>query len=460
MSLLKKNSILEFKIDDLAFGGKGIAKKDNFLVFIDGALPGQTVRAKIIKKKENYAEAKLLEIIHRSDQEIETIYQEVPGSPWVCLPIELQIKYKKQQVFDLFHKFAQINLTSKLDEIISSPQTNGYRNKMEYSFGYDVEDNFALGSKKRGQFYLVENLEKASGLFDPEIESFLPKLRQSLQKTGLATYHQKTHQGFWRYLVIRKSFFQNKFLINIVTSSIQADKFSTIDFTKFWIDKFGNKIAGILWSQSDSWGDTTQGENKRTLLYGKDHIYEKINNLEFQVSADSFFQTNPKSAELLYKKVQEYADLQPKKWGMDLFCGTGTIAQIIAKGQPDSQVFGVELVENAIIDAKKNAIRNQVTNVEFFAADVRNFLKIHPEFTQKIQTVIIDPPRSGMSPKALSRAIDLQATNFIYVSCNPATMARDAVLLATNGYVLEKFTIVDQFPHTSCVECVGKFVKS
>ena len=211
---MKKGDILELEIVDLAFGGRGLATvgtlQDNFskkgyIIFIDGALPGQTVKVQIKAKKKRYADAKFLEILKPSPDEIPVPYQVVPGAPWALLPVEKQLIYKKQQVFELFKKFAEVDLTSYFDEVISSPETWNYRNKMEFSFGFSEEDyemvedkkvwhhfGFALGSKKRGQYWLVENLERPSGLFDEEFESLIPEIRKFCEETGLPIFNQKT----------------------------------------------------------------------------------------------------------------------------------------------------------------------------------------------------------------------------------------------------------------------------
>lgn len=528
---MKKGDILEFEIIDLAFGGRGVGKVKmkneelrmktpppppfqggkEFIVFVDGALPGQQVRVRITEKKKNYAEAKLLEILKRSPLEVETGYQDVPGAPWARLPHEKQIEFKEAQVKDLFRKFAKMDIEPILDEIISSPIVWNYRNKMEFSFGFSDEDfemvesketlltplskrggkkvwkhfGFALGSKKRGQFHLVENLESPSGLFDEEFEKCIPRIREFCEETKLQPYNQKTNEGFFRHLVVRKSFYQDKFLINLVTTSGRdvACNVSTDfpeKFVKFLTDRLGNRIGGIFWSQNDAISDTAHNFEQRELLYGSEYLIEKINDLEFEISLDSFFQTNVKSAELLYKKVASYCDggcvqrkenqikpppTPPFQGGkrsviLDLFCGTGTIGQILAKTSPNTQIIGVEIVESAVEDAKKNAKRNSLSNIEFHCDDVRVYLKSQVlQNPGLVDTIILDPPRGGIAPKALQRVIDFRAPQIIYVSCNPATMARDTEIFQKSGYTLQKISIVDQFPHTSHVECVGKFVR-
>jgi 23S rRNA (uracil-5-)-methyltransferase RumA len=224
-------------------------------------------------------------------------------------------------------------------------------------------------------------------------------------------------------------------------------------------DILGNRLAGLFWSINDQVSDTANNHVFRKLIWGEEKILESINGLSFEVALDSFFQTNLYSAEKLYQKVLNYAGIKEKGLYLDLYCGTGTVAQILANECLECRVIGVDIEESAVEDARLNAKRNNLSNVEFFCEDVRIFLKNHSELVGKIDALVIDPPRSGLSPKALQRSIDLGSSNIIYVSCNPSTMARDTKILKLNGFKLSKFTMVDQFPHTSHIECLGLFKK-
>ncbi|MDX1349405.1 MAG: 23S rRNA (uracil(1939)-C(5))-methyltransferase RlmD, partial [Putridiphycobacter sp.] len=199
-----------------------------------------------------------------------------------------------------------------------------------------------------------------------------------------------------------------------------------------------------------------------TLLYGEDIVIEKLLGLSFEISMESFFQTNPKCAELLYTKALDYVfeeQLNHDDVVMDLFCGTGTIGQILASKNNNVKIIGVDIVEEAIEDAKRNAARNSIKNVKFFAEDVGKFLRNYPEYIGGIHTIMLDPPRAGIAPKTLQKVIDLGAKQIVYISCNPATQARDARLLEDAGYKFMKYTLVDQFPHTAHIEAVGLFIK-
>lgn len=469
---VKRGEVLEILIEDYAFGGKGIGKIRNehgeFVVFVPNTLPGQYVKAQVKKVAKSYAECKLFEVLRPSEDEIEVAYQEIPGAPYIKLPIEKQHAYKKESTLELFKRIGKVpDIESKFDEFVSSPSTFHYRNKMEYTFsaiGYDHKlktdvDEFTLGFKKRGTWWCGDNLNNDSGLFDAEVENKLKLVRNYCEETGHAPWHAPKKEGFFRYFVIRKSYKTDQLLFNLVTTSDGLQEFGLQKFSEFIVSQFGDRVAGFLHTINDEIGDrtiATTGDIQ--LVYGEDKIVEELLGLNFEISMKSFFQTNPQSAEKLYYKVIEYAlerkDTIDNNVVLDLFCGTGTIGQILASKSENAQIVGVDIVESAINDAKENAERNGIEGVKFYAADVGKFLYEHPEYKDKIRTIILDPARAGIAPKTLKKIIALNAERMVYVSCNPATQARDVEQLAEAGYVIKKFSLVDQFPHTSHVESV------
>lgn len=464
--------MLELDITDMAFGGKGIAKvplgESTYTVFVQNTIPGQKVKGMVVKSKPRYAECKLMEVLVPSPQEVKLEYQPIPGAPYASLPIEDQHEYKRTTAFELFKRIGQIAEPERyFDEFIASPLTWHYRNKMEYSFSairYDLEDaemkdEFAFGFKHRGTWWAVENMDADSGLFDAEVESKLAEIRHYCEATGLPAWHPPRREGFFRHLIVRKSFLSDKILLGLVTSGTGLKDFSLEAFKDFVLSLWGDKVRGILHVQNDSVGDfvnTTEGNT--SLIYGEPKLIEELLGLQFEVSLQSFFQPNPKCAEKLYSKAIEYVLEADKEDGilMDLFCGTGTISQLLAR-HTGKEVVGVDIVEEAIEDAKENASRNNISNTSFHAADAGKFLKAYPEYEGKISVVVMDPPRAGIAPKTLDKVIRLGAPNIVYISCNPATQARDAASLDEAGYKLQKFSLVDQFPHTSHLESVMWF---
>lgn len=473
--LFKKNEIVELVISDLAFGGVGIAKvpteQGDFTVFVQNTIPGQKVQAQVQKSQKRYAECRLLKVLENSPMEVSIPYQPIPGAPYATLPLDKQVDYKKRNTLDLFRRIGKLeNIDSLFDEYIQSPSQWHYRNKMEYSFSvirHDFElekevDDFALGFKHRGTWWRVENLDKDSGMFDQEFENKLRELREWCIQTGLPAWLPPRRVGFFRFLVVRKSFHTNELLMNLVTTDQDIEKFSIQAFCDKVSELFQNRVAGIIHTINNDEGDRVDPLNgSTTLVYGKPKIIEIINGLSFEISMQSFFQTNPKSAERLYSKVLQYADAGNigDSVILDLFCGTGTIAQLIAKGTTN-KVVGVDIVESAIADANKNADRNNIQNVEFYAADVGKFLSEYPEYQGKIHTLVLDPPRGGIAPKTLRKVVALNSKRIVYVSCNPSTQARDTEILAEGGYQMIKFSLVDQFPNTAHIESVALFEKT
>jgi len=470
---LKKGNIVELEISDIAFGGKGISKihteNGDYIIFVLNTIPGQTVKARIIKKKKRFAEAKVTEIVQHAHDEINIPYQHIPGAPFATWPVEKQQEHKKTSTLEVLKRLGNIEDSFSLfDEFIASPSDWHYRNKMEYSFSTiiwsdelkkDIDD-FGLGFKHRGQWRVVDNMNADSGLFDKQIEDNISTIRNWCINSGLPAWHPVRHHGFYRFLTVRKSFYTNKVLFKLSTSSSHLDQFDTEGFVALMKDIMGDRLAGIIHTINNGQGDRTQDEDlSSTVIYGEDNLEEKIHDLHFDVSIGSFFQPNPQSAELLYQKAIDYTfldqDFTPEDTIVDLFCGTGTIGQLVANQAKGAvKVIGVDIIRKAIEDAKKNAKKNGLENLEFYAADVKNFLTEHPEFNGKIKTVILDPPRSGITPKALKRIIELDAPRVVYISCNPATQARDLQDFSAAGYQVKKISIVDQFVHTAHVESV------
>ena len=476
--MVNRGELITLDITDFAFGGKGIAKinseKGDYVLFVANSFPGQQVLAKVDKKKKRYAECKLVKVLKRSSEEVDVPYQEISGAPYIHVPPRIQEKYKKETALSIYKKIGNVaNIEEIFDEFISSPSHFNYRNKMEYSFScieHDIEndeeldDAFALGFKHRGTWWKVESLNKPSGLFDEEWEAFLKDFRAYLFKTGLPAWHPPRKEGFFRHIVVRKSFAQNKLLINLVTSSEGLEKFDVKACGEFLQKNFGERIAGFQHTINDNVADRAKIENGNCeLVFGENFVIENLLGLDFEISMESFFQTNPKSAERLYSKAMDYVfeggNTLKDEVVMDLFCGTGTIGQILSQRGKNTKIVAVDIVEEAIEDAKRNMARNNIEGIQFYAEDVGKFLLNHPDYEGKIKTIVLDPPRAGIAPKTLRKIIRLEAQRIVYISCNPSTQARDTETLEEAGYKLNKLSLVDQFPHTSHIEAIALFEK-
>jgi len=465
-----KGQVLTLDITDMAFGGKGIARleteKGAFVVFVQNAFPGQTVEAQVVKCKSRHAECRLLRVVAKAAVEVDLPYQPIPGAPYATVPIHEQHAWKAKTALELYRRIGLVdNLDTVYQGLVPSPKAWHYRNKMEYSFSairHDVDtdekvDDFGLGFKHRGTWWAVENLDADSGLFDADVESQLHRVRTWCEATGFPAWHPPQRRGFFRFLVVRKSEAHGDLLVNLVTTSDEAldrDGFVTL-IRGLW----GDRVRGILHTVNDDVGERVEArEGTSEVIWGDSVVTETLHGLSFGISMASFFQTNPKSAERLYAEVMALAlegvETRPKEVIMDLFCGTGTIGQLVARHSA-VPVVGVDIVAQAIADAKAAAKANGVENVEFIAADVGRFLLDRPEYQGRIHTVILDPPRAGISPKTLRKIMRLNAQRLVYVSCNPATQARDLLELREHGYELRSLKLVDQFPHTAHIEAVA-----
>ena len=469
-----KGQELRLTIEDMAFGGKGIARveteKGPFVVFVQNAFPGQVVDAQVAKCKARHAECRLLRVVEPADFEVDLPYQPIPGAPYATVPMSKQHEWKARTALDLYRKIGEVeDLDTLYQGFVPSPLDWHYRNKMEYSFSeirHDLEsdekvDDFGLGFKHRGTWWAVENLDADSGLFDALVESTLHKVREWCEATGLPAWHPPKREGFFRFLVVRKSYANDGLLVNLVTTSDAP--LDTEGFVECIRGLWGDRVKGILHTLNDDKGERVEArEGSSRVIWGESTVTEVLHGLSFGISMGSFFQTNPTSAERLYAEVLALAlegvENRPQDVIMDLFCGTGTIGQLVAK-HANTPVVGVDIVPSAIEDAREAAKRNGLTGVEFVAADAGKFLLENPEYQGKIHTVILDPPRAGISPKTLRKVMRLGAQRLVYVSCNPATQARDLVVLRAQGYALKSLKLVDQFPHTAHVEAVALIEK-
>lgn len=447
-------NLVEIKIKDLAFDGKAVGEMDGKIVFLKGGLPGETVKAEIVQEKRRYNYGIVREIIVKSDKRIKAKcihFGECGGCTWQDLKYEDQLIYKQKQVNDCIERLAKLD-DVKINNIIGSKEIFNYRNKMEYSYNTGDDNTFTLGLHRRGAFDQIFDLTECyiSGEIDSEIVKWV---RNFVKTENIPVYDVFTHVGYMRFLMIRQTKNTNQLMINIVTNYgdfEQSDKFIK-DITKAF-----PQITTIIHNQNGQKSNIATGEIEKT-LYGPGYIEEKLFDMTFKISANSFFQTNSKQAEVLYQTGFDMLKPQKSDSILDLYCGTGTIGIIISKYVND--VTGVELVSDAVKAAKENAQTNKVSNVTFFESDVKSFLIEKNKSEENYDSVIIDPPRAGLNPKVLKHLLKLNPDKILYISCNPATYARDARELVNKGYSLPEITPVDMFPHTQHIELVSVFYR-
>ena len=428
---------------------------------VKGALPGQKISVVITKVRKGKGEGRLKEILEKSP--IETVGVENGGCPhfnicggcsYISMPYEESLKIKENQVRELLEPvLSKQQSVCQIEPIRQSPVYYGYRNKMEFTFGDEVKDGpLALGMHKKGSFYDIVTVDGCR-LVDDDYSAILRETLYYFEEKKTPFYHRYTHEGYLRHLLVRRASRTGEILAALVTTTQQE-----VDLES-WKERLlslplNGKFAGILHITNDSMSDAVKCDSSE-ILYGRDYFYEELLGLKFRISTFSFFQTNTCGAEVLYETAREYVGSLVKEEGKpdsivyDLYSGTGTIAQLMAPVA--KKVIGVEIVEEAVVAARENAKQNGLENCEFIAGDV---LKVLDEIEEKPDFIILDPPRDGVHPKALSRIIGYGVEKLVYISCKPTSLARDLEIFIANGYEVQRCVPVDQFPWTTGIETV------
>ena len=451
--MIKKHDILDVNIDSTEFPNKGIAEVEGQRVVIKGGIKGQKVKIRISKKKKEKIEGNILEVLEKSPIEVDSRcdhFGRCGGCSYQTIPYEEQLKIKQEQVKKLLDT-VDLGDYDYLD-IVTSPNEFEYRNKMEFSFG-DVEKGgeLALGMHQKGKFYEIETVDGCQ-IVDQDFRGILVTVLEYFREKKTTFYNSRRHEGVLRHLVVRKAIKTQQMLVNLVTSSDEELDLTELS-SRLKNLKLQSEIKGFLHTINDSLSDIVQSDETR-IIFGQDHITEELLGLKFDISAFSFFQTNSLGAERLYSVVRDFAGDTKDKVVFDLYCGTGTIAQIVAPIA--KKVIGIEIVEEAVESAIENAKMNGLDNCEFIAGDV--MLKVN-EIDDKPDIIILDPPRDGIHPKAIGKIIDFKPEEFVYVSCKPSSLVRDLPIFIERGYKVEKVQCVDMFPYTPHVETVVLITK-
>jgi 23S rRNA (uracil1939-C5)-methyltransferase len=436
---------LDLRIDSLANGGAGVARLDGYVVFVRDAIPGDRVRAVVTKRKRAYAEARTVEVLEPSPERIPAVADH-PGAPWQVLPYERQLEVKAEQVADALHRIGHLEGFA-LEPIVPAVEQWRYRNKLEYSFGTGDDGALVCGFHAPGSWeriVAVDDCLLASERGNAAREAALAWCRAQ----GLPAYDRRTQEGLLRNLVVREGRRTGDLQVRLVTSPADLD-----------LDGFAEAVgaSSVMWTRAAGVGETTAG-GESEVLHGTEAIDEELTlagaDLRFRLSAEAFFQTNTEMAEVLYGTAVEFAALQGWERVYDLFCGIGTIGLALAPRA--GEVWGLEIVEEAIADAIANARRNDlVAKTRFFAGDVRVALRELAERAGRPDVLVVDPPRAGLSAKIVRRIIETAPKRIVYVSCNPTTLAPNAAQLVEAGWTLRRVRPVDMFPQTPHIECVA-----
>ena len=463
--LIKRGSELVLKIESLAYGGMGLARESNFVIFVKQAIPGQKVLVRVYKKRRGFAEARVIKLLNESPNAIDVCCNHY----WICSKLQSlsypeQLKEKSAQVEDAFNRIGGFH-DFKLEKVRPAKNIYHYRNKMEFTFSPNrwvldsepegVDRSFALGLHIPGRFDKILDIKNCH--IQPEIGNKILSLTREvcLKHPELRPYDPRSHIGFLRFLMIRYGINTGDLMVNLVTSYHDINKISPL--TDALLENFP-EITSLVNNVNTRKADVAFGEYE-TLLFGESFIREKIDDLTFEISANSFFQTNTFQGEILYEEVKNLIGLKGDEIVYDLYCGTGTIALFLSKNA--KTVYGFEVIRSALDDAEKNADINDISNVHFIKANLDTYFKSGqlPKRIPKPDVIVVDPPRAGLHKDMSSYLPKLKAKKIVYISCNPTTQARDAKILFENGYEITRSVMVDMFPHTPHIEMVLLFSK-
>lgn len=448
---VEKGGTYEIEIQSLGVGGEGVGRYEDFTVFVPGSLPGEKVLALVEDVKKSYAKGTLREILTRSVERVSPvcgIYEACGGCQIQHMDYASQLRVKRQQVMDAVTRIGK-RPDLFVEPVIGAASPWNYRNKMQFPVGWK-KGEILIGCFARGSHEIIDtrdcHIQKAGN------NEVVNAVREIAGKLNIPVYNEDRHSGVLRHVVGRVGKYGDIMVVLVTaTGKLPREK----DFVRLLRSKLP-RVVSIHQNIQTFRNNVIMGRETR-LLWGRPTILDSIGHLDFHISPRSFFQVNTEQAEVLYKTALEYADLGGRETVVDAYCGTGTITLFLA--QKAKKVYGIEIVKPAILDARKNARDNNVHNAEFIVGDAT---RVMPELYRqgvRADVVVTDPPRAGCTPTVLKAFADMKPERIVYVSCNPASLARDIAILDELGYRAVKVQPVDMFPHTSSVESVALIVR-
>ncbi|PTE42864.1 23S rRNA (uracil(1939)-C(5))-methyltransferase RlmD [Staphylococcus equorum] len=450
MNAIQKNEIIEGKVIDLTHEGHGVVKLDRYPIFVPNALINETIEFKVIKVKKNFAIGKLLEIKKESEERVEppcVYYHKCGGCQLQHMTYQAQLNMKKEQVVNLFHRKADFKDTI-IHDTIGMDNPWFYRNKSQVPVGKNNENKVITGFYRQRSHDIIDMDECL--IQDNMHQDVLNQLKLWFNELNISIYNERKKQGLMRHVVIRTGHHSRELMVVFVTN---GKKFKQSDVLTEKLVAAFPEIVSVKHNVNDTHSNVIMGETSYT-LYGKDEIQDTLSDVTFKISDQSFYQINSIQTEKLYQRAIEYAELKGEETILDTYCGIGTIGLYMA---PKAQhVYGVEIVPEAIADAKQNATLNQFENTTFVCGKAEEVILKWKAQGIKPDVVMVDPPRKGCDETFLETLLELNPRKIVYISCNPSTQQRDAQQLAQQ-YTLTQITPVDMFPHTTHVETVAQF---
>jgi 23S rRNA (uracil1939-C5)-methyltransferase len=442
---LHRGQEIDLTVKSLAFGGRGVARHGELVVFVSRALPGDRVRARVTKLKRRHAEARTVEVLEAGPGRVEprcAHFGVCGGCAWQDLDYAQQVRHKAAQVSDALQRLGKIEL--ELEPIVPAEAQYGYRNKLEYSWASGPKGP-SLGFHRAGRWDELVPVETCH-IASPAGNEVRRAFERWAREAGLAVYDSATGEGYLRHLVVREGAHTGQLLAMLVTAPGAVPDAGRLE------ELVPESVVGVVHAENPGVADATAGLEGAP-LFGADRYEELVGGLRLAVTAGAFMQTNTVMSERLYELAIEYAGLTEADVAWDLYCGAGAIGLLAA--QRAGAVFGIEIAEESVERARENAERNGIANIEFVAGDVARSVAPLLERASRPDVVFVDPPRAGLTPKAVKRLLELAPERIVYVSCNPTTLAPNARSLIDAGYELVRARPVDLFPHTPHIECVA-----
>ena len=446
----RKNDLVTLEIEDCGIDGEGIGKADGFTVFVKDAVIGDTVTAKIIKAKKNYGYGRLMEVLKPSPYRVEPkceFARQCGGCQLQALSYDQQLVFKTNKVKGHLERIGGFT-DIPMEPIIGMDELFHYRNKAQFPVGRNKEGKIVTGFYAGRTHNIIENRDCALGV--AENKEVLDRVIAHMEKYGIEPYNEATGKGLVRHVLIRYGYFTKEVMVCLILNGNKIPKEEQL--VKSLCEIPG--MTSITINVNKKHSNVILGEEIR-LLWGQEYITDRIGDISYQISPLSFYQVNPAQTEVLYNKALEYANLTGEETVWDLYCGIGTISLFLA--QKAKKVYGVEIVPQAIADAKENALRNHISNAEFFVGKAE---EVYPAYCTahgegaRAEVIVVDPPRKGCEESLLAMMCEMAPQRIVYVSCDSATLARDLKYLCSHGYDLVEVQPVDQFGHTVHVETV------
>ena len=471
-----KNEVINLTITDIGSDGEGIGKIDGFTYFVKDAIPGDEIEAKVVKAKKNFAFARVERIITPSKDRVEpkcVSHKQCGGCKIQAMNYTKQLEFKQNKIYNNLIRIGGLNeelVQNTMEDIVGMEEPFRYRNKAQYPFGVDRNNNIITGFYAERSHNIVPNTECYLG--EAINKEILEVIIDYMKSNNLTAFNEETHTGLVRHVLIRSGFTSKEIMVCFVLNMEENDwnkngKLVQKIKAEELIKKL-TRIPGVasICANLNTRKDNVIMGNITKHIFGKETISDTIHvrnvkenfsftgdSLEFEISPLSFYQVNPIQTEKLYSIALEYAGLTGEETVWDLYCGIGTISLFLARQA--KKVYGVEVIEPAILNARENAIRNNIFNAEFFVGEAEVVL---PEKYKNegiyADIIVVDPPRKGCDKSAIETMLKMQPKRIVYVSCDSATLARDLAIFGEGGYTLEKWRGVDQFAHTGHVECV------